>query len=95
LIPSWQDCDALQAVAAALKPLKEMTDALSAEKCPTISAIKPLLKHLTTVVLVDSEDDVELTKEIKEKIRMDMECRYALMLQLSCFFGSKIQVIIC
>ena len=53
-------------VAAALKPLKEMTNALSAEKCPTISAVKPLLSHITTVVLADSEDDVELIKEIKE-----------------------------
>jgi len=42
LIPSWQDCGVVQAVAAALKPLKEMTDALSAKKCPTISAVKPL-----------------------------------------------------
>ena len=54
LIPTWQDCNVLQAVAAALKPLKEMTDALSAEKCPTISAVKPLLNHLTTEVLVDN-----------------------------------------
>ncbi|XP_065883999.1 zinc finger BED domain-containing protein 4-like [Dysidea avara] len=54
LIPTWQDSDVLQAVATAVKPLKEMTDALSTEK----------------------EDDVELTKEIKERIRVDMEMRY-------------------
>jgi len=42
-IPSLQDCDIMQAVAAALKPLKEMTDALSAENSSTISAVKPLL----------------------------------------------------
>ena len=92
LIPTWQDCDVLQAVATTLKPLEEMTDALSAEKCPTISAVKPLLNHLSTEVLVDKENDVELTKE---KIRVDMEMRYvepALdagvdhLLQLSCFF---------
>ena len=64
LIPSWQDCDIMQAVAAALKPSKEMTDALSAEKSPTISAVKPLLNYLTTEVLVDKDDDVELTTEI-------------------------------
>ena len=34
LIPSVQSCDILQAVVVALKPLKEMTDALSAEKLP-------------------------------------------------------------
>ena len=29
LIPTWQDCDVLDSISAALKPLKEMTDALS------------------------------------------------------------------
>ena len=46
LIPTWQDRDVLDSVAAALKPLKVMTDALSGEKCITISAVKPLLNHL-------------------------------------------------
>ena len=41
LIPSWQDCDILQSIAAALKPLKAITDALSGEQCVTISAVKP------------------------------------------------------
>ena len=31
LIPSWQDCDILLSITAALKPLKVMTDALSGE----------------------------------------------------------------
>ena len=51
LIPTWQDSDVLQAVATAVKPLKEMTDALSVEKCPTISTVKPLLNHFSTEVL--------------------------------------------
>ena len=72
LIPSWKNCDILQAVAAALKPLKEMTDALSAEKSLTISAVKPLLNYFTTEVLVDKNDDVELTTEIIELIKEDM-----------------------
>ena len=48
LIPTWQNCDVLDSISAALKPLKEMTDALSGEKCVTVSAVKPLLKHITT-----------------------------------------------
>ena len=40
LIPSWQDCDILQSIAAALKPLKAMTNALSGESCVTISTLK-------------------------------------------------------
>ena len=77
LIPTWQDCDVLQSVAGALKVLKVMTDALSGEKCITISAVKPLLSHLINEVLVEKEEDTELTKVIKEKIRVDMELRYA------------------
>ena len=29
LIPTWQDCDVLDSISAALKPLKEMIDVLS------------------------------------------------------------------
>ena len=32
LIPSWQDCDVLDSITGALKPLKEMTDVLAGEK---------------------------------------------------------------
>ena len=60
LIPSWQDCDVLDSLSAALKPLKEMTDALSGERCVTVSAIKPLLSHLTSEVLVDKQGDTRL-----------------------------------
>ena len=28
LIPTWQDCDVLDSISAALRPLKQMTDAL-------------------------------------------------------------------
>ena len=31
LVPSWQDCDVMSSIMKALKPLKEMTDALSGE----------------------------------------------------------------
>ena len=33
LVPKWQDCDILHSIAAVLKPLKCMTDALSGENC--------------------------------------------------------------
>ena len=47
LIPSWQDRDILLSIIAALKPLKVMTDALLGESCITISAVKPILNHIT------------------------------------------------
>ena len=57
LAPTWQDRDILQSVAATLKPLKCMTDALSGESCVTVSAVKPLLNHLLEKVLVAYDDD--------------------------------------
>ena len=57
LVPTWQDHDILHSIAAALKPLKCMTDALSGESCVTISAVKPILNHLPEKVLVADDDD--------------------------------------
>jgi len=51
-IPSWQDCDVLDSVTGALKPLKEMTDVLAGEKWVTVSAVKPVVQYITTKVLV-------------------------------------------
>ena len=68
LTPTWQDRDILESVAATLKPLKYMTDALVGENCVTVSAVKPLLNHLLKKVLVAEDDDTNLTKEMKERI---------------------------
>jgi len=62
LSPSWQDQDILQSIADALKRLKTITDALSAEKFVNISAVKSLLSHLTEEVLVAEDNDTDLTK---------------------------------
>ena len=75
LIPSWQDCDILLSITAALKPLKVMTDALSGESCVTISAVKPLLNHIINE-LKEEEGETEMTREIKERIKVDLELRY-------------------
>ena len=58
LIPTWQDCDVLDPISAALRPPKEMTDALSGEKCVMVSAVKPLLNYITI--------EKEGIKEMKE-----------------------------
>ena len=44
-----------------------MTDALSGESCVTISAVKPMLKHLPEKVLVADDDDTDLTKRNERK----------------------------
>ena len=61
---------------AALKPLKPMTHALLDESCVTISALKPLLSLLLEKVLVADDEDRDLTKEMKERIKVDLELRY-------------------
>ena len=52
-----------------------MTDELSGEKGVTISAVNPIVHHITKEILVAKEDDTDLTKEMKERIKVDFELR--------------------
>ena len=97
LTPTWQDRDILESVAATLKPLKCMTDALSGENCVTVSAVKPLLNHLLEKALVTDDDDTDLTKEMKERIKVDLELRYLdsefdHLLELSSFLDPRFKL---
>ena len=49
-----------------------MTDALSGESCITISAAKPILNH----IINEEDGDTDMTKEIKERVKVDLELRY-------------------
>jgi len=72
LIPSWQDCDALESIAVALKPLKVMTDALSGEHCVTISAVIPLLNYI-----YDTWSMILATQKwLKEWVTEDLKMKY-------------------
>jgi len=78
----------------ALKGLKTMTDALAAKKCVTVSAVKPLLNHITEEVLVAEDDGTDLTKETKKSIKEDLQARYGgpefnFLLELSSFLDPK------
>ena len=61
LIPTWQDFDVVDSVTAALGPLGELTDALSAEKNITISADGPLLTRLSQEILMERDTNSSLT----------------------------------
>ena len=50
-----------------------MIDALSAEKC---IAVKPLLSHLAEEVLVAEDNGTNLKKEMKKRIKDDLEARH-------------------
>jgi len=52
-----------------------MTDALSGESCVTISAVKPIVSHISDK-LEEEDGDTDMTKEIKERIKVDLELRY-------------------
>ncbi|XDV29425.1 hypothetical protein PO909_032555 [Leuciscus waleckii] len=45
LAPTWQDIEVLESIQKALKPLQDITDALSGEEYVTISYVRPVL-HL-------------------------------------------------
>ena len=58
------------------KALQEFTDIMSGEKYVTVSAIKPVLKHLEEKVLVDADADTSLTCDIRRKIMVSLTARY-------------------
>ena len=66
LIPTWQDSVVLESVNAALSPVAEFTDFMSGETYVSISAIKPLMRHLESILLEKKDDKSELTRDIKQ-----------------------------
>ena len=96
LVPTWQDIDVLQSLHQALSPLSDLTDILSAEKYVTVSAILPLMDLLNSKFLKEREEDTQLTADIKEKIRTDLNTRLSsynshqlLLLQAACFLDPQ------
>jgi len=68
LIPTWQDIEVLESVNAALKKVADFTDALSSEKTVTASSVKPVLQLLTEDSLLPTDEDTELTRNLKRKM---------------------------
>ena len=77
LAPTWQDMDVLESVVAVLSPLREFTDLLASQKKVTVSAILPLLHHIQDTILANKPGESNLTKEIKPRIKSDLESRYS------------------
>ena len=76
LIPTWQDIDVLESVDKVLSPLAELTDIMSGEMYITVSSIKPLLRHMTSDILVPKEDETQLGRDIKKRISTYMLKKY-------------------
>ena len=67
----------LESVNAALSPVAEFTDFMSGKKYVSISAIKPLMRHLEDILLQEKEEKSELTNNIKQRIFEYMESKYS------------------
>ena len=73
---TWQNIDLLTSINAFVAPLEGLTDTLSGETHVTISAIKSVLQHLCDELLAVSDDDSELTKEMKERCKTKILQQY-------------------
>lgn len=76
LVPTWQDMDVLESMNEALKPLLEFTDSLSGESYVSVSYLKPVLHLFRTEVLKPSDDDTQLTKDIKTMVMEYLNEKY-------------------
>ena len=68
----------MESIVAVLEPLYVFTDALSGERCATISAVRPLLKHIIEKLLAPLPTDSCFVKEIKEVISDKLQAQYIL-----------------
>ncbi|XP_039901550.1 E3 SUMO-protein ligase ZBED1-like [Simochromis diagramma] len=76
LVPSWQDLDVLESVHVALNPLLEFTDSLSGECYVSVSYLKPMLHLFRTQILKPSEDETQLTKDLKMTVMTYLDEKY-------------------
>lgn len=77
LVPTWQDIDVWESVSKTLSPLMEFTDALSGEEYVSVSYLKPVFHLLNNTVLPHSEEDTDLTKQMKTTILQYLNEKYS------------------
>ncbi|XP_041849218.1 E3 SUMO-protein ligase ZBED1-like [Melanotaenia boesemani] len=77
LVHTWQDTEVLESINKAIGPLQEFTDALSGEAYVSVSYLKPVLHLLRTSTLTRSDEDTDLTKEIKSRALVYIEDKYS------------------
>ena len=69
--------DVIDSVVSVLKPLRELTDLLAAEKSVSVSAIKPLVQRICSNMLILKDDDTDIAKDMKERIKCDLLQSYS------------------
>ena len=71
-----QELNTIEIVAAILEPFSFLTDALSGEKNITLSAVRPVLKHILEKLTTLKDEDARLAREIKLVIHTDISNCY-------------------
>lgn len=66
----------IEEIIAVLKPFQQATEAMSTEKYPSISSVKPLLHKLLEKILVILPTDSSTSKVMKRAIKTDLTTRY-------------------
>ena len=76
LLPKDTECRLLEGVLKVLKPFKDVTVQVSAEKYVTTSAIQPLIHHLTQKALRVEDADSLAIKSMKQEMAKNLQSRY-------------------
>ena len=97
LLPTWQDTEVLEAISIVLSSLDDLTDFLSGELYVSISSIRSVIKHIHEEALVEKDDDVSLVRDMKRRIRTDLDSRYTdskvqYLLDISSFLDPRFKV---
>ena len=97
LLPTWQDTEVLEAISTVLSSLDDLTDFLSGKHYVSISSIRSVIKHIHEEALVEKDDDVSLVRDMKRRIRTDLDSRYTdskvqYLLDISSFLDPRFKV---
>ena len=76
LMPEGEEWSIIDNLIKILKPFQRITEAMSNEKFPTISSVRPLLYKLLEKTLKITSDDNATIKVMKEAISKDLSNRY-------------------
>ena len=76
LMPSVDEIATIEELNSILKHFYQATEILSEELYPTIGVVSPILNRFLTILLAEDEEDKDVTKKIKEKIKQDLTTRY-------------------
>ena len=76
LMPSTDEIATMEELVEILKHFYQATEILSGELYPTIGVVFPILNRFLTVLLISGNNDKDVAKKIKEKIKQDLITRY-------------------